>query len=266
MHPILFKIGNFSIYSYGVVIACSIFVVSSLILRQGKKEGFSEEEFFNLIFLVVIIGLLGARLLHIMVHLAYYLRHPIEIIAIRHGGLAIQGGVIFGLLAAILFLRRRKLPILKTLDIFALYFPLAQAIGRIGCFLNGCCYGKEINFFLSVRFPFDNASRHPTQLYYSVSNFSIFLILFFLYRQRKNLSSTSENSADLQSWIKDGDIMLFYFMFYAVSRYSLDFLRDNLEPVFFSLYPTQVISFFTFLIAGGLLILRIIRRNNKSIK
>jgi len=266
MHPILFKIGNFSIYSYGAVIAFSIFLVSSLIIQEAKKEGFDEDEFFNLIFLVVIIGLLGARLLHILVHFAYYYSHPIEIIAVRHGGLAIQGGIISGLLAAIFFLRQRKLPTLKTLDIFALYLPLAQAIGRIGCFLNGCCYGKEMQFLGGVRFPFDNISRYPTQLYYSISNFSIFLILFFLWKKVYSLPSRQNSGGQAREGKtrEGGDIMLFYFMFYSISRYSIDFLRGNLEPVFFSLYPTQVISIFVFLIAGGLVILRIIRRNKND--
>ncbi len=250
MHPILFKIGNFAIYSYGVVIAFSICFVSFLLLRQGRKEGLPEEALLNIIFLIVITGLFGARLLHILVHFAYYLHYPLEIIAIRHGGMAAQGGLIFGLIAAIFFLRHRaNLPTLRVLDLFGTYIPLAQAIGRIGCFLNGCCYGKETDFFLAVKFPFDNLPRHPTQLYYSFSNFLIFLILLVLWKKRKSLSS----------WAKDGNIMLFYFMFYSISRYGVDFLRGNLNPVFFFLYPTQVISFFVFLIAGALFIFQLIR-------
>ncbi|MCK4245120.1 MAG: prolipoprotein diacylglyceryl transferase [Candidatus Omnitrophica bacterium] len=249
MHPVLFKIGNFAIYSYGVVIAFSVLWVSFLVLRRGRKEGLNEEALLNIVFLVVIIGLFGARLLHILVHFSYYLHHPAEVIAIRHGGMAAQGGLIFGLFAAIFFLRRTGLPTLRVLDYFGLYLPLAQAIGRIGCFLNGCCYGKETDFFWGARFPFDGISRHPTQLYYSLSNFSIFLILLFLCKQKKSLSP----------WAKDGNIVIFYFLLYSISRYSIDFLRGNLNPVFFSLYPTQVISFFIFLIAGGLLIFQLMR-------
>ena len=254
MHPILFKIGNFAVYSYGVVIAFSIFLASFLILRRGGKEGLNEETLLNVIFLVVVSGLFGARLLHILVHFSYYFRYPLEVIAIRHGGMAVQGGVIFGLLAAIFFLRRAssatpgkkgvarlvsrrtKLSTLRVLELFALYFPLAQAIGRLGCFLNGCCYGKETNSFLSVRFPFDNVLHHPTQIYYCLSNFCIFLILFFLWKKKR----------------KNGTILLIYFMLYSISRYGIDFLRGDLEPLFLSLYPTQVISFFVFLIAGAL--------------
>jgi len=241
MHPILFKIGNFAVYSYGVIIAFSIFLVSFLILQRGGKEGLSEEILLNVIFLIVMSGLFGARLLHILVHFSYYFRHPLEVIAIRHGGMAVQGGVIFGLAAGILFLRRTNLPTLKVLDLLALYFPLGQAIGRLGCFLNGCCYGKETNFFLSVRFPFDNVSRHPTQIYYCLSNLFVFLILFFLWKGKR----------------KNGTILLIYFMLYSISRYGIDFLRGNLEPLFLSLYPTQVISFFIFLIAGAFFVLRI---------
>ncbi len=238
MHPILFKIGNFAVYSYGVVIAFSIFLTSFLILHHGRKEGLSEETLLNIVFLIIVSGLFGARLLHILVHFSYYFRHPLEVIAIRHGGMAVQGGVIFGLTAGILFLRRTNLPTLRVLDLLALYFPLGQAIGRLGCFLNGCCYGKETNFFLSARFPFDNVSRHPTQIYYCLSNLFIFLVLFFLWKGKR----------------KNGTILLIYFMLYSISRYGIDFLRGNLEPLFLSLYPTQVISFFIFLIAGGIFI------------
>jgi len=248
MHPILFKIGNFAVYSYGVIIAFSIFLVSFLILRRGGKEGFNEETLLNVVFLIVVSGLFGARLLHVLVHFSYYFRHPLEIIAIRHGGMAVQGGVIFGLTAGILFLRRTKLPTLKILDLLALYLPLGQAIGRIGCFLNGCCYGKETNFFLSIKFPFDNISRHPTQIYYCLSNLFIFLILFFLWKGKR----------------KNGSILLIYFMLYSISRYGIDFLRGNLEPGSLSLYPTQVISFFIFLIAGGLFVFQIISSNRHS--
>jgi len=258
MHPILFKIGNFAVYSYGVIIAFSIFLVSFLILRRGGKEGFNEETLLNVVFLIVISGLFGARLLHVLVHFSYYFRHPLEIIAIRHGGMAVQGGVIFGLTAGILFLRRTKLPTLKVFDLLALYLPLGQAIGRIGCFLNGCCYGKETNFFLSIKFPFDNVSRHPTQIYYSLSNLFIFLILFFLWKKVYSLPSREGKVRE------GGSILLIYFMLYSISRYGIDFLRGNLEPGFLSLYPTQVISFFIFLIAGGLFVFQIISSNRHS--
>ena len=258
MHPILFKIGNFAIYSYGVVIAFAIFSATFLILRRGKKEGFDEETLLNIIFLIVLSGLFGARLLHILVHFSYYFRHPLEIIAIRHGGMAVQGGLLFGLVAGIFFLRRNKLPVLKVLDIFALYVPLAQAIGRIGCFLNGCCYGKETNCFLGVKFPFDNIPRHPTELYYVVANFSIFLVLFFLWKKVYSLPSREGKARE------GGSIFLIYLMLYSLSRYSIDFLRGNLEPLFLSLYPTQVISFFVFLIAGGFFIFQFIRGNHHS--
>ncbi|MQY61195.1 prolipoprotein diacylglyceryl transferase [bacterium] len=248
MHPILFKIGNFAVYSYGMVIAFSIFLTSFLVLRHGRKEGLSEETLLNIIFLIIVSGLFGARLLHILVHFSYYFRHPLEVIAIRHGGMAVQGGVIFGLTAGILFLRRTNLPTLRVLDLLALYFPLGQAIGRLGCFLNGCCYGKETNFFLSVRFPFDNVSRHPTQIYYCLSNLFIFLVLFFLWKGKR----------------KNGSILLIYFMLYSISRYGIDFFRGNLEPLFLSLYPTQVISFFIFLIAAAFFIFQIIRGNCHS--
>ena len=260
MHPILFKIGNFAIYSYGVVIAFSVLWVSFLALRRGRKEGLDEETLLNIIFLVVISGLFGARLLHILVHFSYYLHHPAEIIAIRHGGMAAQGGLIFGLIAGIIFLRRAKLPTLRVLDLFGLYLPLAQAIGRIGCFLNGCCYGKETGFFWAVRFPFDGISRHPTQLYYALVNFAIFLILLKSYSQAKKRSSAACSARQVSLLHKNnGEILLLYFLLYSASRYALDFFRGDLEPVFFSLYPTQVISFFIFLIASGLFVFQLMR-------
>ena len=271
MHPILFKIGNFAIYSYGVVIAFSVLWVSFLALRRGRKEGLDEEALLNIIFLVVISGLFGARLLHILVHFSYYLHHPAEIIAIRHGGMAAQGGLIFGLIAGIIFLRRAKLPTLRVLDLFGLYFPLAQAIGRIGCFLNGCCYGKETDFFWAVRFPFDGVARHPTQLYYALVNFAIFLILLTFHPPQfpHLLSSPLEGEegkvrGHQRGKRGEGSLLLLYFLLYSASRYALDFFRGDLEPIFLSLYPTQVISFFIFLIAGGLFVFQLMRDDRHS--
>ena len=239
MHPILFKIGNFSIYTYGLFVSLGIFTAASLILRNGRRKGIRSNSLLDLFIVVILSGILGGRIVHILVYLPYYLRHPVKILLFRQGGLAIQGALIFGLAGAVIYLFRKRetLPPLKTLDIISLYMPVGHAIGRIGCFLNGCCYGNASSLPWAVKFPLLQGPVHPTQIYYLLSNLIIFLILSLFYRHKK-----------------DGEVICLYFFLYSVSRYNIDFLRGDLSPSFIPLYSTQVFALILALISAAFLL------------
>jgi len=177
MHPIFLKIGNFVIYWYGVLVAIGVFVSIFLFQKECIKEGYEEKLISEIVFGTILTGIFGARALHILVNIHYYVLHPAEIIKIRNGGLAVEGAIIFSLIFIILYTKIKRISTVKVLDTIAIFVPIGQAIGRIGCFLNGCCYGKETNCFLGVKFPFLDRKVHPTELYYSFS----YLILFFIF-------------------------------------------------------------------------------------
>lgn len=175
MHPIICKIGPFTVYSYGVMMALAVIVCAALLSKDALRLKIKPEVIFDLVFWVVLAGILGARIFYVFFNLEYFLGNPLEIIQIQKGGLAWQGGLLAGITAGILYIRKHALPLGKTVDLCAPYIALGHAIGRIGCFLNGCCYGKEVSWGIYV--PIYHAHLHPTQLYESVSLFFIFLIL-----------------------------------------------------------------------------------------
>ncbi len=143
MCPIIYKIGFFTIYAYGFMLAAAFIISSALAGFQAKKQGVSADAVFNFLFIVFISGVIGARIFYIIENISYYFSNPLEIIMFNHGGLSWFGGLILGSISGILYLRKNKLDIYKTLDLIIPFVALGQAIGRIGCLLNGCCFGKE---------------------------------------------------------------------------------------------------------------------------
>lgn len=244
MHPVFLKIGNFVIYWYGVFVALGVFLSVYFFQKEAIKEGFEEKILSQIIFWTILSGIIGARLLHVFVNLPHYFLHPFEIFKIRNGGLASEGAIIFSLIFLIIYTKIRNIQTFKLLDIISIYVPLGQAVGRIGCFLNGCCYGKEADFFLGVKFPFLEKKVHPTQLYYSFSYFVLFLIL-------KKISKRIKKG--------DGYIFSLYLIGFSFIRYFVDFLRGDLRKTLFDLYATQIIAVLIFLIGGAFIIFKLLR-------
>ncbi len=215
MHPILFKIGPFCVYSYGVMAALGILTAVFLIERHALKKGLPGDCVVNIVFWVILFGLIGGRIFYVFLNLGMYYSSPLEIIKIYKGGLAFHGSLIFGAITAIALIKKKKLPFLATLDVFAVYVPLAHAIGRIGCFLNGCCQGLPARGFFGVIFPGDSIAIYPTQLYSAFFLFIIFIILFFLERKKQF----------------DGQVISLYCVLYGFLRFNIEFLRADNPPV-----------------------------------
>ncbi|MCM8818526.1 MAG: prolipoprotein diacylglyceryl transferase [Candidatus Omnitrophica bacterium] len=245
MHPIFIKIGNFVIYWYGVLVAIGIFIAVWLFQKDSLREGYEEKVISEIIFGTILSGIIGARFLHILVNIHYYILHPLEIIKIRNGGLAVEGAIIFSLIFLILYTKIKRILTLKLLDEIAIFVPVGQAIGRIGCFLNGCCYGKKTDFFLGVKFPFLDKKVHPSQLYYS---FSYILLFFLLYKLSKKFKKG------------EGFIFSIYLISFAIIRYFIDFLRGDLKETMWGLYSTQIIAILIFLFTGIFIILKFLMK------
>lgn len=209
MYPTICTIGPFTIYSYGLMLAVAVFFASFLASREAPRAGIKPELIFDLTFWVILFGLLGARIFYILLDLSFFMANPLEMIMIQKGGLAWQGGLILGTIAGIGFVRKKGLPLLKMLDFSLPYVALGQAIGRLGCFLNGCCYGKEVSW--GVFFPIHQARLHPTQLY----EFLGLVVIFFILKgaQRKS------------PW--PGKIFLLYLVLASILRFAIEFIRAD---------------------------------------
>ena len=234
MHPILFQIGPVTIYTYGVFVATAFLAVFYLLYKEAGRVNFYPGKILDLELIMLLCGIIGARLLHVLVNLAFYKESPMDIFLIWKGGLAFYGGLILSMIASWIYIKKIGLPLWRTADLIAPYLALGQSIGRIGCFLNGCCFGKPSGVLaLGVMFPGDIVYRYPTQLYASFTLLCIFIILRFT--QKKPPFS--------------GFVFLFYIMLYSLQRFFMDFLRGDTPHYFLSLTVSQIISVLFFALA-----------------
>jgi len=215
----LFKIGPLPVYGYGFMLAVAFLVAMYIATRRAEKEGIPSQTIPDLGLYILFSAVLGARIFHVLQHPDSY-ESFVDAIAIWRGGLsglAFYGGFILALVVGILYLRWKKLPVAKVADIIAPSLILGIAIGRIGCFLAGCCFGKPTSLPWGITFPegsfawmaVGSQKIHPTQLYSSVSLFSIFIILLIL---RKYMRFS-------------GQLFLTAVLMYSIHRFLIDFLR-----------------------------------------
>ncbi len=231
MLPEICHIGFFTVYSYGLMLVLAFFVCAYLASLQAEKEKVNPEFIFNLCFFIFIFGIIGARVFYVLYDFSFYLRNPLEIIMLQHGGMAWFGGLIFGSIAAVIFIKKNKLGLLKLLDLLVPFVALAQSIGRIGCLLNGCCYGRPSEF--GIYFKVFDQVLIPTQLYSALLLLLIFLILRFI--QNKKHAT--------------GEIFCVYLFLYSLKRFFIEYFRNDSPKVFYGLTLFQILSLATFLVS-----------------
>ena len=236
MRPILFSFGPFHLYSFGMMVALGVLLSLVLMARRARRENFpSPDQISDLVAVTLIGGFFGARIFYCLQNPGWYLRHPLKIFLIWEGGLVFYGGVAGSVLALFFYMRAKKISFWKGLDFLLPYVALTHAFGRIGCFLNGCCYGRVCDLPWAVRFPELPEPVHPTQLYEFFFNFCLFFFLNSRYPRRRF----------------EGEISALYFMGYAIGRFLIEFLRGD-NPFWFFLTVNQWISAGIFVAAGAL--------------
>jgi phosphatidylglycerol---prolipoprotein diacylglyceryl transferase len=228
MHPILVQIGPITIYSYGFMLAVAVVTCAFLLSHDAAKQGLKRESVFDLVFWTVLWGIVGARIFYVIIAWEFFAPTPWEILLLNKGGLAWQGGLIAGTLAGIWFTRSHKLSLRKLMDLCAPYVALGQAIGRIGCFLNGCCFGKPWAY--GIFFPVHDARLYPTQLYETAGLFLIFIIL--KYAQKKPHTP--------------GMLFAFYLWLAAIERFIVEFFRADHTILWGGLSLPQYVSMLIF--------------------
>jgi phosphatidylglycerol:prolipoprotein diacylglycerol transferase len=193
MHPIIFKIGPITIFSYGLMVALAFLAGIAVSIQYAKKEKINKDIIFDLAIYVLVASIIGARLLYVAGQWDVYQDNLIEIVMLNKGGLVVIGGILGAILATFFYAKNKKIPFLKLFDICTPGTMLGLAIGRIGCLLNGCCFGVPADTFLSLSFPagslanayYGTTNLHPAQIYDAVLLFVSFLILMLLYNKKK---------------------------------------------------------------------------------
>lgn len=239
MRPVLFQIGSVNLYSYGLMIAIGIVCAIFFMEMRAPKYGLDKDVGFNLAICAAIFGLLGAKLLYLIIVLPELIKDPSRIMDYLTGGFVVFGGIIGGTFACWVYTRIKGWDFLSYFDLFFPSIALAQAFGRIGCFMAGCCYGKETDGPLSVVFHEHaygqapvNVPLVPTQLISAALNFLNCAVLCLFARKTK----------------KDGQVGGLYLINYSVGRFVIEFFRGDERGSIGPLSTSQFISIFTLII------------------
>lgn len=244
MCPILIRLGPLTLHTYGLMMAVGLATAYHLALRQMKRHGLEAKGVEPLFLWVVLAGLLGARLFYFAVEGFDELKKdPLSFFRIWEGGLVLYGSIIGGAIALALFSFSKKIPLLKLTDTLAAPLLLGQALGRLGCFAAGCCYGKPTSVAWGVTFRHPDSlaplyvNLHPTQLYEFVGDMALLAGALILDRRRS----------------ARGFLTSYYFIGYGALRFVMEFLRgDDRGFLVAGLYPSQWLSMAAVLTGLGL--------------
>jgi phosphatidylglycerol---prolipoprotein diacylglyceryl transferase len=242
MYPDLLKIGNITLHSYGFFMAVGIAVALFMGIYRGKRKGFSEEVIIDIAFYGIIGGLLGAKLLYLITELPSLIHKPSLLVGMLTSGFVVYGAILGGILGAWIYCRIKGHEFFKNFDLLVPSLAIAQGIGRIGCFMAGCCYGSETNSSIGIVFSHSDyapngISLYPTQLISSFGDFLIAAVLAFYARKER----------------KDGTIAGLYLMLYSIGRFLVEFLRNDPRGAIGFLSTSQFICIFIFI--GGIILL-----------
>lgn len=247
MHRIILDLGFISITSWGVMLAIAFVVGIWICDKRASKYNIPRLVIGDLIFVIIISSVIGGRLAYIIENFNYYLEQPGEIIKVWEGGMILYGGIGLAVLCGVLFLKNRKINIPPVMDIVAPPIALGLTFGRLGCFLNGCCFGKPTNLPIGVTFPTDSpagwtfhshTSVHPTQIYESIFGLCTFGVLLFI---EKKFFTGKKQGRGYLFWI--------LLLMYSIWRFFIDLLRYHESNAYISAKLThgQVVSICIFI-------------------
>lgn len=232
MYPELLKIGSVTISSFGVFIAIAFMVGLYFARIEMARRKIDPDIAYDLVIVLAITSLIGARTFYVVGHWNdYYAANPYDIIAIWKGGLIFYGGLLGGALGTFALARYRKIDIMRLADCLAAPLSIGVAIGRIGCFLYGCCFGVASTSFFALHFPGNGLAGTyiPTQLVEMVWGFAMFGAIY-LWLERKFEFKT------------DGSVFLIYLLMYSVGRFFVEFARYTAWHLFGVFSFAQLIS------------------------
>lgn len=244
MLPVLFKVGNFPVHSWGLLLMLGFLLATWRAAKNGYRYKIEPEAALDVALWGLFGGVIGARLVYVALTWKDFAGNPLSLFAIWQGGMTFYGGLFGGILAGVLACRVRKVNVGDMADLAAVSFPIGYALGRVGCFLNGCCYGGHCDIpWLATRFHLPNGQltepSHPAQLYSAAAGVAMFLIL-----------AQMEKSGRLFR----GQLMLVFVFLYSIYRFAIEFVREGVTAqatTIAHLTQAQVASLIFALVVAG---------------
>lgn len=237
MHPLLFEVGRFPVYTYGVLLATAYLTGLWLAVRRARARGLNGDRVMDLGIWIIAAALIGAKLLLLVVDFKYYSQNPAELLSVFRSGGVFYGGLIAALAVAFWYMRRARLPLWPTTDAFAPGIALGHVVGRFGCLMAGCCYGKPSSGAWAVTFTSRLAAEnvgtplgiplYPTQIYEAGAELLILVIL--LATERKGSPFPGRTF-----WL--------YMLMYGMTRFIIEFYRGDPRGMIGMLSTSQFIS------------------------
>jgi phosphatidylglycerol:prolipoprotein diacylglycerol transferase len=249
VQKIAFHIGSLSIHWYGLLLAVGFIVGLWTASRRAMRDRIPPEKVFDSGIWLIIGAIVGARMLYVISYWDRLVQEPLfpkapwtEVFMVQRGGLVFYGGLIGATVAGLIYVWKNKLPLWKFADALAPSIALGYVPGRLGCLMNGCCYGRETSMPWAIHFPLDHETRgvgvHPTQIYDALLNLALYFALAWLHRRKKF----------------DGQIFASYLICYSITRSVVEAFRGD-YPVRYlggAVTPAQLVSMLI-LAAGAIL-------------
>jgi len=249
MHPILFSIAGWPVYAYGVLLAAAYLAGLQLAVVRARRAGVDPAKIMDLGIYLIIAALVGAKLMLVVVDFRYFTSHPGEVLSLVRAGGVFYGGLILSFAVGMWLIGRYRLPVWSTADLYAPGIALGHVIGRLGCLMAGCCYGRPTDLPWGITFTSpvaaDNAGTplnealHPTQLYDAGAEMLILIILLALERRGRPYAGRT-------FWL--------YILLYAISRFIVEMFRGDPRGTIAGVSTSQFVSLVTLPIAVIMLI------------
>jgi phosphatidylglycerol:prolipoprotein diacylglycerol transferase len=237
MHPILFEIRGFPVYTYGLLLAAAYLLGLQFALVRARTRGLDPNRVMDLGIWIIVSALVGAKLLLLVVEFDKFGTNPAELLNLVRSGGVFYGGLIAAVVVALWYLKRHRMPMWTVTDVFAPGIALGHVIGRLGCFFAGCCFGRPTNVPWAVTFHNEFAARnvgtplgipiHPTQVYEAGAELLILILLLATERRGRPFP---------------GRTFWGYMLLYGISRFVIEFYRNDPRGMVGSFSTSQFVS------------------------
>jgi phosphatidylglycerol:prolipoprotein diacylglycerol transferase len=255
MFPDLISIGPVTIHTYGPFVAIGVVGGLMITVKIGKSEGIGSQQILDMGLGIILSSIIGSRVMFVLMNFSHYRHMPLDILKIWQGGLVFSGGIIAVVLTIGWYIYRHHLSLWKITDLWTPAVAIGQAIGRIGCFMAGCCYGKPTDLKWGVVFTNPqsiaqplNVPLHPTQIYSSISGFIVFVIVLLLHSKKRF----------------EGQVFLWFLIFHSTVRLAIERFRGDDRGMLLSsgMSVTQLIT--TLILIASVVTLMVLKSKAKE--